>query len=332
MVSLLGALFVFVLIIALHEFGHFAMAKSVGIKVNEYAIGMGPLILKRQINETQYSLRALPIGGYVAMEGEESDSDDPRSFNNAGVGKRAAVIASGATMNFVLAVVSFAIFMLLSGYPTNIVGEVLPNSPAYEVGFREGDKLLTVNGKDAQKWDVFSDSIASSQGKLSIGIERDGEEKQISVEPLEKEGRRYIGVKPKSEFHPLRAIRDGFAMTGRVIVLIFDVLGQLFSGELGVDQLSGPVGVVKIIGDSAKTGFASLMFMMGYISANLGLMNLLPIPALDGGKLFFLLIEAITGKPVHEKIEMSLSILSFIFLFGLMIYVTIFGDLARFMQ
>lgn len=121
-------------------------------------------------------------------------------------------------------------------------------------------------------------------------------------------------------------------MTGKTVVTIFQVLGQLFSGKLGVDKLSGPVGVVKVIGDSVKYGFASLLFITAYISANLGFMNLLPIPALDGGKLVFLIIEGVTGKPVNERVEQGLSVASFVLLFSLMIYVTIFGDIARFLH
>ncbi|MDD7362970.1 MAG: RIP metalloprotease RseP [Peptoniphilus sp.] len=332
MATILGSIFVFVLIIALHEFGHFAMAKFVGIRVNEFSIGMGPLLAKRQKNETQYSLRAIPMGGYVAMEGEESDSDDPRAFNNARLPHRAAVVASGAMMNFVLAVVAFMLFMLISGYPTTVVQDVLPNSPAYEAGIRQGDELLSIDGKKVEDWDAFSKTIASSEGLTTIGFKRGSDIEKVEVTPKQKDGRSYVGIQPTSERHPLRAIKDGFTMTGKTVALVFNVLGQLFRGDLGVDKLSGPVGVVKIIGDSAKFGFSSLMFITAYISANLGLMNLLPIPALDGGKLLFLLIEGISGKPVNEKVETSLSVVSFVLLFGLMIYVTIFGDLARFIH
>ena len=332
MASLLGTIFVFVLIIGLHEFGHFGMAKLVGIRVNEYSIGMGPLLYKKQKDETQYSIRALPLGGYVAMEGEEDESDDPRSFNNAGLPQRAAVIASGAAMNFVLAIVGFTLFTLISGYPTNTVGEVLPGTPAATAGIKKGDVLLSVNSEPVKEWNEFSALIAESKEDVTVGYSRSGEEQEITIKPAAKDGRRYIGIKPESEHHPLRSVKDGFTMTGKVIVTIFDVLKQLFTGDLGVDKLSGPVGVVKIIGDSAKFGFGSLMFIMAYISANLGVMNLLPIPALDGGKLLFILIEAITGRPVDKKVEMTLSFISFALLIGLMIYVTIFGDIARFLN
>lgn len=332
MTTILGSIFVFVLIIALHELGHFAMAKAVGIKVNEYSIGMGPALWKKQKGETQYSLRALPIGGYVAMEGEEDASDDPRSFNNASVAARMAVVVSGAAMNFVLAFVAFTLFLMISGYPTQTVDTVIEGSPAQAAGMRAGDTILSVDDREVRSWEDFSGYVADKQGTLSVSVNRDGNTLSFSVMPKTENGKSIIGVKPTSEFHPLHAIADGASMTGGVVLTIFDVLGKLFSGAVGVDNLSGPVGVVKIIGDSAKYGFASLMFITGYISANLGFMNLLPIPALDGGKLLFLLIEAIRGKAVDEKLEMGLSLISITLLFGLMIYVTIFGDIARFIK
>lgn len=332
MTTLFGSLFVFILIIAIHEFGHFAVAKAVGIRVNEYAIGMGPLIYKKQTKETQYSLRALPIGGYVAMEGEEAASDDPRSFNNASLLKRAAVIVSGAGMNFVLAIVAFSLFLMITGYPTKTVDKVIPNSPAAVAGIQKGDEIRSVDGVAVKEWEDFSKTVAASKNPMTIGMVRRGKTFNFTVKPMKKDGRSIVGIQPTSEKHPVKAIGDGFKMTGKVIVTIFDVLGKLFSGSLGVDNLSGPVGVVKVIGDSAKYGFGSLLFITAYISANLGFMNLLPIPALDGGKLVFLLIEGITGKPVNERIEQGLSVASFVLLFALMIYVTIFGDIARFIQ
>lgn len=332
MSTLLGSLFVFILIIAIHEFGHFAVAKAVGIRVNEYAIGMGPLIFKKKKGETQYSLRVLPIGGYVAMEGEESASEDPRSFNNASLWKRAAVVVSGAGMNFVLAVVAFTLFLLITGYPTRTVEKVLPKSPAAEAGIQTGDVIHSIDGKTVADWDTFSKTVAASKKTLTIGIRRKGKDLSFNVTPVKKEGRPIVGIQPTSKKEPIKAIGEGFTMTGKTVVTIFQVLGQLFSGKLGVDNLSGPVGVVKVIGDSVKYGFASLLFITAYISANLGFMNLLPIPALDGGKLVFLLIEGITGKPVNERLEQGLSIASFVLLFSLMIYVTIFGDIARFLH
>lgn len=332
MTTLFGSLFVFVLIIAIHEFGHFAVAKAVGIRVNEYAIGMGPLIFKKETEETQYSLRALPIGGYVAMEGEESASDDPRSFNNASLLKRAAVIVSGAGMNFVLAIVAFSLFLLITGYPTRTVDKVFPDSPAATAGIQKGDEIRSIDGKSIEDWDHFSKTVAASKRPITITIHRQGKDLSFSVKPVEKDGRSIVGIQPTSEKHPAKAIGDGFKMTGKVIVTIFDVLGKLFTGSLSVDNLSGPVGVVKVIGDSAKYGFTSLLFITAYISANLGFMNLLPIPALDGGKLVFLLVEGIIGKPLNERIEQGLSVASFVLLFALMIYVTIFGDIARFIH
>ncbi len=193
MSTLLGSLFVFILIIAIHEFGHFAVAKAVGIRVNEYAIGMGPLIFKKKKGETQYSLRVLPIGGYVAMEGEESASEDPRSFNNASLWKRAAVVVSGAGMNFVLAVVAFTLFLLITGYPTRTVEKVLPKSPAAEAGIQTGDVIHSIDGKTVADWDTFSKTVAASKKTLTIGIRRKGKDLSFNVTPVKKEiGRAHV--------------------------------------------------------------------------------------------------------------------------------------------
>lgn len=332
MTTILGSLFVFILIIALHEFGHFAVAKAVGIRVNEFSIGMGPLLLQKQKGETLYSLRILPLGGYVAMEGEESASEDPRSFNNAGILQRAAVVGSGAGMNFVLAIVAFTLFYAISGYPTRTIKEIVPDSPAMSAGMQIGDELQSIDGEIIEDWKDFSTKIVASEGMVRVGILREGEEIFLQVTPVKKDGQNFVGIRPTSDSHPLKAVGDGFTTTGEVVVSIFDVLGKLFTGNVGVNNLSGPVGVVKIIGDATKYGFASLLFITAYISANLGIMNLLPIPALDGGKLLFILVESITGKPINERLEQGLSIASFAFLFGLMIFVTIFGDIARFVQ
>lgn len=235
-------------------------------------------------------------------------------------------------MNFVLAIVAFSLFLLITGYPTRTVDKVLPDSPAATAGIQKGDEIRSIDGKPIEDWDHFSKTVAASKRPITITIHRQGKDLSFSVKPVEKDGRSIVGIQPTSEKHPAKAIGDGFKMTGKVIVTIFDVLGKLFTGSLSVDNLSGPVGVVKVIGDSAKYGFASLLFITAYISANLGFMNLLPIPALDGGKLVFLLIEGIIGKPLNERIEQGLSVASFVLLFALMIYVTIFGDIARFIH
>lgn len=327
MATIFGSIFVFLLIIALHEFGHFSVAKAVGIRVNEFSIGMGPKIFQKKKGETSYSLRGLPIGGYVAMEGEEENSNDPRSFNNASVLNRLAVIVSGAGMNFILAIIAFFLSFLFLGNPSNQIGDIMENSPAYDAGLMNGDKIIAINGYETSSWNDIVDRIMNSEGETSIQVTRKGETLTKQILPEEQEGRRIIGItRSKNLFVSLQY---AFITTFEVVKTIITLLSQLFTGGFSVNDLSGPVGVVQVIGQSASSGFASLLFLTGYISANLGFMNLLPIPALDGGKVVFLLIEWIRGKAIDEKWEMRLSLLGISLLFGLMIYVTIFGDLAR---
>lgn len=322
-----ASIFVFLLIIALHEFGHFAIAKLVGIKVNEFSIGMGPKLFQKKKKETKYTLRALPIGGYVAMEGEEESSDDPRSFNNAPVLNRLAVIVSGAGMNFLLAFLAFFLSFLFIGNPSNFVGEIVKDSPAYYAQIQPKDKIISINNTNTSNWNEIVEEINNSKGKITLEIERNGQIIEKDIEPDRMDDRIVIGISRSTD------IFTSFVYAGKTtietIVVIIDLLSKLFSGGFSINALSGPVGVVQAIGKSAQYGMGSLLFLTGYISANLGFMNLLPIPALDGGKVVFLLIEFFRGKPVDENLEMKLSMISISLLFGLMIYVTIFGDLVR---
>lgn len=234
-------------------------------------------------------------------------------------------------MNFVLAIVAFFLYTAILGYPTGtpVIGSLQENMPATEAGMVAGDKIISINDREVSKWEDISKIVSEEDSTLKILVDRGGETLTFSMESKEENGSKFIGVSPVYERDILRSVKDGFVMTGAVIVSIIEVLKNLFTGAFSLDALSGPVGVVQVIGQTASNGFAPLLMITGFISANLGFMNLLPIPALDGGKIVFLLIEALRGKPLSEKIEMNLSLIGIALLFGLMIYVTIFGDLAR---
>ncbi|MDO5037076.1 MAG: RIP metalloprotease RseP [Tissierellia bacterium] len=329
MATLLGSIFVFLLVVVLHELGHFLVAKKVGIRVNEFSIGMGPGLYRRQGEETLYSLRALPIGGYVAMEGEEESSEDPRSFGNASVGQRMAVVLAGAGMNFVLAIVGFFLAFLIMGTPTTSLGQVQAGSPAAQAGLEVGDKILSINQVEMTSWEEIPLAIDQSSGQVDLVVLREGQEEQVQVATEDYEGRQIIGISPQKTRNIPLSLKNAFLMTGMVIFSIVELFKLIFSGDFSIDMLSGPVGVVQFIGQSTKNGLGDLLFTLGFISANLGLVNLLPIPALDGGKFVFLAIEGLRGKPVSEKLEVGLSMVGISLLFALMIYVTVFGDLAR---
>lgn len=330
MQTAISAIFVFLLVILLHELGHFAVAKMVGIKVNEFAIGMGPTIFKTIKGETKYTLRALPIGGYVSMEGEDEDSDDARSFNKAPVLARMGVIIAGAFMNFVLAIIVLTIVSFNIGVPTTIVQEALPNSPAESAGIMSGDKIKTINGITINNWEDITKEIGNKNNtnKLDINILRDNENLNISVTPVIEDGRTVIGIQPRSEKSIPSAIKGGFQKTGMFISAMFDFVKMAFRGEVSTKDLSGPVGVISVVGKAAKTGFMDLLLILGFISVNLGFFNLLPIPALDGSRLVFLLIEFIRGKPISSEKENLVHLVGFFLLIGLMIIVT-YRDLLR---
>lgn len=331
MATLVGSIIVFMLVVLLHELGHFTVAKAVGIKVNEFSIGMGPKLFQKTKGETKYSLRILPIGGYVAMEGEEEESKDPRSFGNANVYSRMAVVVAGAFMNLVLAVLAFFLVAILVGKPlnTNKIGNVIPNSPAYESGIMKNDRILDINGKKIEDFKSIIATVNSSEDKLMITIDRNGEIISKEVSAINENGKKYIGINPETEISISYAISNGFIRTFEVISDVFNTLQQLLTKNVGVDMLAGPVGVISFIGQATSMGIVYLLHILGLISANLAVINMLPIPALDGGKFLFLIIEAIRKKKISEKLETNLSLISLTLLLALMFYVTIFGDLAR---
>lgn len=326
----LAAIFVFLLVVLVHEAGHFTVAKLVGIKVNEFAIGMGPKLLQSTKGETKYTLRALPIGGYVNMEGEEESSDDPRSFSNVSVWSRMAVVIAGATMNFVLAIIVLSIVAFNVGVPTTTIDEIIENSPAAEYGIVDGDKIVEIQEVKIKNWEDIAVTINSQNPDefIHVTVERDSELISLEVMPTLDEGRVVIGIIPAYETGIITSIKSGFQETGYFLKLMFQFIGTLFQGRVSIDDLAGPIGVINVIGDAASMGFVSVLYILGFISINLGFFNLLPIPALDGSKLLFLLIELFRGKPLDANKEGFIHFLGFVFLISLMLIVT-YKDIIR---
>lgn len=328
MLTAIAAIFVFLFVILFHEFGHFVVAKSVGIRVNEFSIGMGPKLYQRKKGETEYTIRALPIGGYVSMEGEDEDSDDPRGMANVSPWARMAVMAAGAIMNFILAIIVFSIVSFYVGTPTNIVGETLPGSPAEKIGMVEGDRINAIDGSKVKSWNDVIENI--SQRKVGEEIElrvenvnKEGIEKTLILKTEESDdGRAVIGIVPYSERGFFKSIKGGFVQTGTMIKSMFTVFGMLITGQLGRGQLSGPIGVINAIGQAAKSGFINVLYFMGFISVNLGFFNLLPIPALDGSRILFTLVEIIRGKPLDPEVEGRIHFVGFVLLISLMLFVS----------
>lgn len=332
MITLISSLVVFLLVVMLHEFGHFTVAKLSGIKVNEFSIGMGPKLFQKQKGETAYSLRALPIGGYVAMEGEEESSHDPRSFNNAPILKRMAVVLAGAFMNFILAFLAFTIIFSIVGYGSNEIDMVIKDSPAEIAGIKSGDKIIEIDKiKTKDIYEINSLISDKKDEEINLKINRNGENLDINLKPrYSEENKMYlIGITSKLKHSFFKSIELGAKRTGEMSLMILKSLKMIFDGSFKMKYLSGPVGVVQMIGSESSKGFLNFLQILALISVNLGVFNLLPIPALDGGKFLFLLIEALRGKPINEKFEQGLSLIGISLLFSLMIYVTIFNDIGR---
>ncbi|OPJ57127.1 RIP metalloprotease RseP [Alkalithermobacter paradoxus] len=323
------SLIVFGVIVLFHEFGHFIVAKATGVKVHEFAIGMGPKIFSRKGVETEYTLRVLPLGGYIRMEGEDASSDDPRSFNKKSVPERAGIILAGPIMNFILSIALFTFIFVSIGVPTTVIKSTIENRPAREVGLQAGDKIVEIDQSKIKTWEDVINKIGNSPGKdISIKVKRNDELLTYNVRTIEENGRAVIGIIPKEEKNILLALRYGFQ---RVIYILNDMilfLGRAISGRASSSEIAGPVGILNLVGQAAETGILNVVSLAAVISLNLGLLNLLPIPALDGSRVLFLIVEALRGKKIDPEKEGTVHLIGFVLLMTLMIFVT-YKDILR---
>lgn len=329
--SIIVAFLVFLTLVTIHEFGHFIMAKWAGIKVNEFAVGMGPAILKKQKGETLYSLRIFPLGGYCAMEGEDEDSADERSFDNAKAYKRLVVILAGAFMNMLLAVVAFLIVNMQSGFTDLSIDKIEANSPAYIAGIQENDEIISYNGKKPLLFLELRNMIINSENECdTLTLKRDGKLINVEIKPelatIEDNGKtieyKKIGIMPKVRYDFFGAFKESINTCRYAFRSMFDFLGRAFKGNVKKNEVSGPVVIIKTIASAAKVGFSSVIFLLGLISINLAFFNLLPFPALDGGKAVFILFEMITGIKPNKKVEYIVNIVGFSLLILLFLFVT----------
>ena len=397
-------------LIFIHELGHFTVAKLCKVKVNEFAIGFGPTIWKKQGKETKYALRLFPLGGFVSMEGEEERSEDSRSFSKASIPKRIAIVVAGATVNIIFAVVIYFIISATSGtYISNEINSTINGYAAQSIDLKNGDKIVQIDNKKINNKADLDKILKKSKGEdLNIKIERENNTLDFTIKPTEvktkvtgiyldenckiaavekgsssekqgiKSNDKLIKINNKEingdrnkaleligekgvntmlvtverkgkeiniELTPdyissyylgvnLKQAPDTFInrcigariQTKEFVFSIVDNLKKLFTGNVGIDQMMGPVGISEVV---AKTnGFQEFISMMALISLSLGVTNLLPIPALDGGKIFILIIEAIRRKPMKQETEINIQLVGFIFLMALMVYVT-YNDILR---
>jgi len=328
--TLLSSIFVFGMLIFFHELGHFIVAKLSDIKVNEFSLGFGPPLVSVKSKETQYSLRLLPFGGYVKMEGEDAATSDPRAFNNKSALVRLGVILAGPIMNFLLAILLLGIIGFSSGIATLQV-KVIPGEPAQLSGIQDNDVIYAINNQKVSGWDEVVEIISSMPNeKISVTVIRDGKYMDFDVNTtMEPETQRgIIGIQSVIVKHSiLESLKYGFQKTFWILKVILVGIFQTIAGKVKADVV-GPVGLVHIVGEAAKIGVYQVLYIAAIISANLGLFNLFPIPALDGGRGMFLLIEILRGRPIEPEREGLIHFIGFALLMFLMILV-LFKDIKE---
>lgn len=333
-----------------HELGHFLLAKLMGVGVEKFSLGFGPKIVSKKIGMTEYMISALPLGGYVKMVGEEPDAelDDslvPLSFSHKGLFKRSLIVLAGPAFNLLLSVVIFFVFFQVSGLPIMKpeVGEVREGMPAYEGGIRPGDYIVSIDGKPVRQWDEMSALIKQSGGRtLHIKILRNSTSVSVKIVPKlvssqnlfgEQIDKYVIGITATGAFsikrlNPFQAAAEGVSQTWQIAKLTVLAVGKIISGAISAKTLGGPIMIAQLAGQQAKAGVIPLIFFIALLSVNLGIINLLPIPVLDGGHLLFFFIEAVSRKPVNLKVREVAQQVGVFVLFLLMIFV-FYNDIVR---
>ncbi len=330
-------------VILVHEFGHFLFAKLCGIYVYEFSIGMGPRLLHKKIGETEYCLRLIPIGGFVQLAGEEVEDDDKvpkdRKLQAKKPWQRFVTMFFGAGFNFIFAVILLFFIGLIWGAPKMdpVISNVEANYPASEAGIQAGDRIIKINKKKVSTMDDVSIylTLANPEKATEIVVKKaSGNTVTYQVKPKketvdEQEVYRYgIGLVTEKEHGFLAAINYMGRKTVSLFKQMFITVKGLFTGGVKVNQLSGPVGIYTIVGEQTKAGLASALYLIAYLSINVGFINLLPLPAFDGGRILFLAIEKIKGSPVKPETENMVHTIGFFLLMALMVYIT-FNDILR---
>lgn len=316
-------------LVFIHEGGHFLVAKLCKIKVNEFAVGFGPTIWKRQGKETKYALRIIPLGGFVSLEGEEQQSNAEDSFSRASIPKRIAVVMAGGLVNIVFALIVY--FILMASLGNNIsttIDQVIGGTQAQVVGLQANDKIVTINHKKIHNKYDFDKALGACTGEdVTVTVEREGKTFTFTFKPVEENSHYYLGVYLKRAEQNLgNNLYYAFYDTESFAFSIIDNLKMLFTGHVSIDQFMGPVGIGEVVAQTTK--FADFIYILALVSLSLGVTNLLPFPPLDGGKVIILLLEAIRKKPLKEQTEMAIQSIGFIILIGLSIYVT-YNDILR---
>ncbi len=335
------AILIFSFIVFFHELGHFTLAKKNGIDVEEFALGMGPLLFSKEYHKTKYSVRLLPIGGFCAMGEDDEATDSPNNFNNKSVWARISVIAAGPVFNFIIAFVFAVILILMTGYDKPVVSEAPQGYAAAEAGIKAGDTILRMGGKRIHIFREITYYNQFHQGEeVEVEYLHDGEKKTALLVPKMDEDLGYyrLGINGGgyTRANILSAARYGVYEVKFWICTTLESLKMLVTGQVGIDQMSGPVGIVDVVDDAyqetkeygAGVVAAQLLYIAILLSANLGVFNLLPFPALDGGRLVFLFVEAVRQKRIPPEKEGYVHLVGIALLMVLMVFV-MFNDIKR---
>ncbi len=328
--------------IFVHELGHFLAAKACGVQVNEFAIGLGPALLKKQFGETVYAVRALPFGGQCVMEGEDEDSSNTRAFNNAAKWKRFIILIAGVFMNFLMGLCIFlCLYAPVEQTTVPVIDTLMEKfTGGGENGIQEGDRIISVDGYHIFFTSDISTAFARSNDyDFDVVIERDG--KRLTLEDVHIEPQEYVENGETVSYYGFRYKVEDVNFFGKIklaifesintVRLVFDGLRTIFTGGVTLNDLAGPVGLTATMSTAAKQSMYSFWYLAGLIAINLAVMNALPIPALDGGRILFLLIEAIFRRKVNRKVEGIVNAVVLLLLLGLMLIVTV-NDIWRLVQ
>lgn len=339
------------LLIVIHEYGHFLVARLSGVGVVTFSVGFGPKVWVRKKGETEYALSAFPLGGYVKMVGEDPDEQVPqheveKSFAHKGLLKRSAIVAAGPGFNLLLAVVLLMIVYFFSGVPvlSTRIGSLESGAPAELAGLRKGDQIVAVNGRAVDAWDELSRTIRESQGApLQFQIDRDGERLSLTVQPVKKSTRNLFGEELETwvigigsqisieKGNPGQAVVRAFQQTYEYSKLTLLALYKMVTGDVSPRNLGGPIMIAQMAGQQAQEGFGNFLAFLAVLSINLGVLNLLPVPVLDGGHLLFFLVEAVIGRPVAVRHRERAQQVGIFLLMLLMVY-AFYNDIARFFE
>ncbi len=347
MQSALSFIFVLGVLVVVHEYGHYLMARMLGIRAEKFSIGFGPKIFAKKVGETEFCVSLLPLGGFVKLAGESAEDarGEVWEFHNRPLLHRTLVVLAGPLMNALLAYLLF-FFIFLSGQPTltSTIGKVLPDTPAARAGLLEGDKILEISGQTVTTWEEVLAAVRGKTSGLMIKVKRSGQTVDLPIQPIQKESKNvfgktvrnaFLGIAPANEIVHIKssfgeALWMALVRLWTLTSMIFISLGMMFTGAIAFkDSMTGPIGIFFMTQQAAEMGISYLLYFMGSLSVSLFVLNLLPIPVLDGGHLLFMFFEKLKGKPLSEAVREKMTQGGMVLLLGLMAFV-ILQDVSRF--